>query len=381
VTDAHIVRGRAIQVVVPAKPDTLNSPEVDDTDAAFAAKFNTGKSWQDFANSPKWIVELEAADGTIGAGETYRNAERAEVEAALQAVMGKDARALDWRRLPVSNMRVYDAIESAVMDLAGKAMGVPVHQLLGGAVRKEVEVSGWTGRRTPEDAARKAKEALDRGHRVFKFKCAGEDPFLAWSEKVMEACGTDIKLILDPNQRWKDVATTLTMMEGVPPECMECLEDPIERDDYAGFKELRAKLGVPIFIHISVPYRHQGQRPEDLITAIRRDCADGYNFNGPMFDFVKLAAAAELEGKTCWHGSEVDLGLLEAGAVHAAAVAAHCTVPSDVFAEYVREDDLITPGLELSEGRIKVPQGPGLGVELDREALARYATGEKIVVF
>jgi muconate cycloisomerase len=158
------------------------------------------------------------------------------------------------------------------------------------------------------------------------------------------------------------------------------LEDPIARQDYAGFRALRAELPFPLFIHIALPYRHQGQRASDVLTAITERCCDGFNFNGPMWAFVELAHTAELAGLASWHGSEVDLGILEASALHACAAAPSCTIPSDLFGELVREDDLIEPGLQFEDGHALVPQGAGLGVELDRAALELYSCGETITM-
>ncbi|HZP84425.1 MAG TPA: enolase C-terminal domain-like protein [Chthonomonadaceae bacterium] len=373
--NAQITRARATPVRVTGKPDSLNSPGIADEETGFLAKFKVGKSWDDFVNQTKWIVELETKDGLCGIGETYRSVGQEEVEPALRALLGQDTLRLNWRALPVESPRAYDAFETAVMDLAGRLLGVPIYQLLGGACRDRVACSGWAGRRTPEDAARKAKEALAQGHQVFKFKCADNDPIRDWAARIQEACGTQIKILLDPNQRWNDVATTLRLMEGVPPEIMYGLEDPVDRQDYAAFREIKQRLGIPLFIHISLPYRHQGQRAEDALRAIREQCADGFNFNGPMFAFVELANLAGLDGKACWHGSEVDCGILEVSALHACAAAPACTIPSDLFGELVRVDDLIEPGIRFELGNALVPQGPGLGVELDREALARHRIG------
>jgi muconate cycloisomerase len=379
-TESRIVRTKATPVSVPAKPDSLNSPGIDDDNAAFVARFATGKSWDDFANQTKWIVELKTACGARGIGETYRSVQRSDVETALQNILGADVLALNWRRLPVQNARVYDAIETAIMDVAGRILDVPIYQLLGGACRDKIECSGWTGRRTPADAARKAREAMQRGHRVFKFKCSDTDAVRDWCEAIQKECGDGIKILLDPNQRWNDVETTLRLMSGVPPAQMFGLEDPIAREDYAGFRVLREELKIPIFMHIALPYAHQGQRAEDALTAICERSCDGFNFNGPMWAFVELARVAELAGLPCWHGSEVDLGILEASAVHACAAAASCTIPSDLFGELVREDDLIETGLLFENGHVQVPQGAGLGVELDRDALAHFATAAPVIL-
>ena len=151
------------------------------------------------------------------------------------------------------------------------------------------------------------------------------------------------------------------------------LEDPILHADVVGFKYLREKLGIPMYRHISLPYT---QDIRDMIAFVRADAVDGYNFNGSAYNCILLAEIAHLEGKSCWRGSEVDLGISETMGLHIAAASINCTVPSDIFGELVREDDLLVQPIQFENGAALVPQGAGLGIELDREALAKYKISE-----
>jgi L-alanine-DL-glutamate epimerase-like enolase superfamily enzyme len=374
--DTIIQSIKATEVVVPAKPGSLNSDRVLDKDTAFAKKFMTGESWTEFANQPKWIIEITLTNGLTGIGETYRSANKMLIEEAMQAFAGKDVLKLNWKKLPVTDQRIYEAFETAVLDLVGKILQVPVHQVLGGAYRTTVDCMGWTGRRTPEDAALKAYEAMQKGHKVFKFKCSDEDPVRLWTEAIKQKCGDGIKIILDPNQRWTDVATTMKLMEGVDSDVMLGLEDPILHADVEGFKYLKEHLDVPMIRHISLPYT---QDIRDIIAFIRADAVNDYNFNGAAYNSILLAEIAHLEGKACWRGSEVDLGISETMGLHIAAASINCTIPSDIFGELVRVDDLLVQGIVFENGAALVPQGPGLGVELDREAMKQYATGNCLV--
>ena len=364
---------KATEVVVPAKPGSLNSEEVIDKDAAFAQKFLTGERWTEFANQPKWILEITLKNGLTGIGETYRSASKELLYEGMQTFVGQDVLKLNWRRLPVNDQRIYEAFETAVLDVVGKLLNVPVAQLLGGAYRDRIDCFGWTGRRTPEDAAQKAYEAMQKGHKAFKFKCSDEDPVRLWTEEIRKKCDDGIKILLDPNQRWTDVATTLKLMEGVEKDIMLGLEDPILHADVDGFKYLRETLGIPMYRHISLPYT---QDIRDMIAFVRADAVDGYNFNGSAYNCVLLAEIAHLEGKSCWRGSEVDLGISETMGLHIAAASINCTVPSDIFSELVREDDLLVQPIRFENGAALVPQGAGLGIELDREALAKYKISE-----
>ncbi len=366
---------RATEVIVPAKPDSLNSESVLDKDSAFADKFMTGETWTTFADQPKWIIEITLQNGLKGVGETYRSASRELIFESMKSFIDRDVLKINWRRLPVNDRRIYEAFETAILDLIGKILKVPVHQLLGGAYRDRIDCMGWTGRRTPEDAAQKAFEAMNKGHKVFKFKCSDEDPVRLWTEEIKRKCGTGIKIILDPNQRWTDVETTLRLMEGVDKDIMLGLEDPVLHTDIEGFKYLREKLGIQIYRHISLPY---SQDIRGIIPFIKMDAVDGYNFNGSAFNSILLSEIAHLEGKPCWRGSEVDLGISEAMALHVAAASINCTIPSDIFGELVREDDLIQEPIIFERGAALVPLRDGLGIALDNDALRRFGTGDQL---
>lgn len=375
--DSIIQSVTATEVIVPSRPDSLNSSTVHDKDTAFAKKFLTGASWTEFAVQSKWIIRLTLRNGLTGIGETYRSVQENVLGEAIKIFAGQDVLKLNWRRLPVVDQRIYEAFETAVLDVLGKMLAVPVYQLLGGAYRDRIECMGWTGRRTPEDAAQKAYEAMQKGHRVFKFKCSDEDQVRLWTEEIKRKCGNGIKIILDPNQRWTDVKTTLHLMEGVEKEIMLGLEDPILHADIEGFKYLKQHLGIPMFRHISLPYT---QEIRDIIAFVKADAVDGYNFNGSAYNSLLLAEIAHLEGKSCWRGSEVDLGILETMALHIAAASINCTIPSDLFGELVREDDLIEQPIQFESGFALVPQGDGLGISLDTIALEKYKTGNHLEV-
>jgi muconate cycloisomerase len=366
---------RATEVIVPAKPGSLNSESVLDKDSDFAKKFLTGASWTEFANQSKYIVEIRLHNGLTGVGETYRSVSQQFLAEALEIFIGKDLLKFDWKRLPINDQRIYEAFETAILDLVGKLLHVPLFRLLGGTYRNHIDCMGWTGRRTPEEAAQKAYEAMQNGHKVFKFKCSDEDPVRLWTEEIKKKCGYGIKILLDPNQRWKDVPTTLRLMEGVDKEIMLGLEDPILHEDVKGFKFLKENLGIPIYRHISLPYT---QDIKDIVGFVKEDAVDGYNFNGSAYNSILLAEIAHLEGKPCWRGSEVDLGILEVMALHIAAASVSCTLPADIFGELVREDDLIVEPIKFENGAALVPQGDGLGIALDQEAIKKYKTGQTL---
>jgi muconate cycloisomerase len=109
----------------------------------------------------------------------------------------------------------------------------------------------------------------------------------------------------------------------------------------------------------------------ELIAALRVDAADYYNLLGPLKEFTESARLAQAAGCPAWRGTGMDLGIRDISSVHAAA-AAGCQLPSDIIGNLLREDDLIVEPIHMEDGAAIVPDKPGLGVELDREALNHY---------
>ena len=221
-------------------------------------------------------------------------------------------------------------------------------------------------------------ESQPRPCRTRSFDEAIEDPRqeLGWDAGAVIGHGQTYRLPAGLPYH-PDVATTMRLMEGVDSDVMLGLEDPILHADVEGFKYLKEHLGVPLIRHISLPYT---QDIRDMITFVRADAVNDYNFNGTAYNSILLAEIAHLEGKPCWRGSEVDLGISETMGLHIAAASINCTIPSDIFGELVRVDDLLVDGIVFENGAAIVPQGEGLGVSLDYTAMEKYKTGNQLTV-
>jgi muconate cycloisomerase len=367
------------EVVVPARPDSVNSPELDRPlhQLAYAGR----RSFEvQFDSIPKVIIRAITDVGTIGLGEFYRGVSIDEITMSARMLLGQDVLTLNLQSLPMAEGRIYDGFECAILDLVGKCLRAPLWLLLGGCYRNQVECSYWTGHRTTADAARKANEGLERGFTCIKFKCDLNDPVVDWCQAIRETCGAKFMVVLDPNRRWQTVAATLQRSDQLYEiGNVACLEDPLPRWNLQEYRLLRSKCRVPIAVHVSLPYRELGQLPSDVICAIREGACDYFNLNGGCYAVKRLAASAELADIPFWHGSEVDLGILEASYVHKAAACANCTMPSDIFGRLVREHDLLLKPLQFDGSFVDVPIGAGLGVELDEQALAHYSQAEREV--
>ena len=334
----------------------------------------------------KHIIELHSDDGFVGLGETWKGTPDRAVRAAAEFLLGKDPTRLSLQYLelphdstavnardlgamvavrPVDHNPSIHAFEVALADLVGQAHGVPIHQLLGGAVRDRVLVHYWSGRLPPEALAHVAREGQQLGFGGIKIKCVLEDPNVERVQAIYEACGPDFRISLDPNQRFRSIGDTLALAEALADYPIEVFEDPLPKDDLRAYAELRRHLSIPLALHM--------ERPDDVLEAIRLGAADVFNLRGTMSTVHRLGYMAEVADMAIWRGSGLDLGILDASYAHVCAATPSCTLGSDIIGQFMREDDLIVEPLTYENGHVLVPQGPGLGVVLDRDALARYA--------
>jgi len=362
-----------VDVVVPARAGAVNSRDLDKPLHKMASGVDAAWTRQ-FDEFSKTIVIASTDDGTVGYGESLRDPDPDIMAAMASRFIGTDPRGLAWQQLPIARTREYDAFELLVIDLLGKAAGVPASTILGGRLRDTVHVGAWSGHRTPTDAAEIAAEAVSAGATTLKLKCELEDDIVGVAEAVRRRCGDAINLIFDPNERLHELRHATRIVQGLERVGnVLCLEDPLPRWDLGAYRELRARTSVPIAVHVALGYGLHGQRISDVTRCIGERAADVFNLSAGICDFLRMAHIADGAQLPYWHGSEIDLGIMEAGAVHAAAATANATLPSDIFGGRIRESDLLVEPLELIGAHVRVPSGHGLGVDVDPALLAQYA--------
>ncbi|MDI3418736.1 mandelate racemase/muconate lactonizing enzyme family protein [Streptomyces luteolus] len=372
----RISRILATEVVVPAHPGAIESAALRRPLHKLPVKGSRGWSVQ-FDELPKIVLQLELADGTVGLGELYRSVDWPTVDAIAESLVGEDIGRLCRQDLPFARTREYDGFEIAIWDAYARTLGVRVVDLLGGPVRDLVEVSAWSSHRTLDEIGDVARGYHEQGFTSFKLKCSLEDDVVGWCAAIAESA-PGMRVVLDPNERFERVAEARRIADGLAEiGNVLCLEDPIPHWMAAEWAELRRATSIPVVRHVSLPYTSVGNRPSDAITAIRNSTVDGFNFNAGLADFQRLDHVADVAGLPSWHGSEVDLGILEAAYVHSAAAARSCTWPSDIFGRHIRSHDLLREPLALTPPHVRLPSGPGLGVELDDSAVAKFRTSEK----
>jgi muconate cycloisomerase len=371
-----IVRINCYEVVVPAAKGAIESKGINKPLHMLPVGAKAGWSLQ-FDQLSKLVVELELENGIIGWGELYRSHNWFVVEDIINILLGMEIETLILQELPFSFCREYDGFECAIWDATAKLRGVRVVDLLGGPIRDKVKVGAWSSHRTIEDIPDLVRGFHERGYDCIKFKSDLEDDVVGWCQAIADTV-PEMQVILDPNQRWDRAYETKRRIDGLREVGnVLCLEDPIPRWQLHDYAALRQYSSIPIVLHVALPYILQGQRTHDAIQAIRLDAVDGFNFNCGLANFQRLdhiSAAAELP---CWHGSEADLGILEAMYTHSSAAASSCIWPSDIAGRNIREHDLLKEPLSFEPPYVKLPEGIGLGVEPDRDAIKHYQIDHK----
>lgn len=348
-----ITRIDLFKVVVPMQPDIISSPELG-PDAL-----------TEFPSIPKFMVRLQTDSGIIGVGETSRGLEEAEVRRSADFLRGKNVFDLNLARLPLPGRGTYSGFEIALYDAAGKALGWPVYKLLGGLAQPKVLVNYWTGRKNPADMRRVAERAVKGRFSGIKVKGRPGDPIVKAVEAIA-AVSPALKVTLDFNGHHETVAEFLPIGRGLDAVGnMLVMEDPIRKNDLAGYRELRRHLKTPLALHLG--------DPKAMVHAIRAEACTIFN-TGPnpgMAGFVSNCYLAGAAGMPVWHGSGHELGVLDAAMLHSAAAAVNCTLPCDILS-HQRVDDLIVQPIEIRDSYALVSHRPGLGVELDEDACRRY---------
>ena len=253
--------------------------------------------------------------------------------------------------------------QSAFYDLAGQALGVPAHKLIGEKHRDSVELAYWSPPMPPAATAAEAERAADLGFRVHKLK-ARKATIVETARLTKEACGPDFQIRVDPNTEFGDLETGLQLAEELLPYNIEVYEDPIRFEDLSWYRQMREKVEVPVARHIG--------GPQEILENIRADAVDAINTAGNVAGLRKSAAVAEAAGLPIW------VQVFAFGSCVASTFAAHmvctipnCTMPIDEL-PHIRVDDLSGGSMDLSNGAINLTDAPGLGISLDMDAVERY---------
>ena len=266
--------------------------------------------------------------------------------------------------------QIAAGVEMALWDAMGKALQQPVHRLLGGAVRDHVQHFGFLQGDGADQLAADARAMAAEGYEVIYLKVGrGTEKDLANVAAVRKAIG-ERRLRLDANEAW-DMLTARRMIRQLAPFAPEFIEQPTSSDSIAALAQLRASTDVPLGADQTV------HTPSDVYEICRQRAGDvivlGLHEVGGLLAFRKAAAVAEAAGlNVCLHGV-FETGITTCAANQVAVTIANLDDGNQYMNHLLSEDIVAAPDLSLHNGRMAVLDGPGLGFELDRDAVARAA--------
>jgi L-alanine-DL-glutamate epimerase-like enolase superfamily enzyme len=325
------------------------------------------------STSRGWIVRLTSDSGHTGYG--YANSSPhmgstfetlpAELERFKPVVNGKDPFAIELilqelDRSLTGASQAKAGIDCALHDLCARALGVPLYNLLGGKVRTEVPVLRIVPIKSPADMAANAAKLLEQGYRYFKIKVHGHvDEDVARVKAIRERVGDDAHLTIDANQSYspKDAITAINRMAEYR---LDLVEQPVSRDDLKGLELVTRS--VPVTIEAD----EGAGTVDEIMTLVSNRIVDAVSLKIQKLGGLRnaLAAARICEaGKVKYRlGAHVGTRLGNAHAIHLAAALPGVDYACEL-GEFTRMFNDPFAGLEVVNGMLTVPEGPGCGVE------------------
>jgi D-galactarolactone cycloisomerase len=363
-------------------------------EAALSQPFAYSRAWYD--KRAAMIVEIETEDGLTGWGECYGPARinAAVVDNMAPWLIGEDPLRTEdiWRKI-YAQLRDHgqkgvviqglSGIDIALWDIKGKHFGVPVYQLMGGPLRTQVPAyaTGLYRRKSGDPLRYLAEEAagyVADGFTAVKLKVGfGVDEDAKVTRAVREAIGPEAALMVDANHAF-DAVAAIRLGRMIEQYDIGWFEEPVPPEDLQGYRAVKAALSIPI-AGGECEFTRYGFR--EMLTTRAVDvvqpdtCAAG-----GLSECKKIADMAEAFGVR-YNPHVWGTGIAIAASLQLLAVlpthTPHSLAPLEPMLEFDRTEHpirqaLLTKPIEHERGVVAVPDGPGLGIEIDRNALARF---------
>ena len=333
------------------------------------------------------LLEVETDEGVVGIAEAaaYPTADIVlAVFASLEPlVIGEDPRRIErlihridavgtWHHVQASSPAIA-AVETACWDILGKLCDQPVVNLLGGRVRDAGDYFWYLARTTPEETAAQAVEAGEAGFTTLYLKVGWREPDedVALVAAVHDAVGDAAGIRIDPNESWS-TATAVRTLRRLEPYGLELVEQPTSGRNLPEMAYLRSRIDAPLLANEASWTR------DDILDVIRHGAADvvsvDQQMDGGLLNMKRAAGICEAAGMPVVKHSLGELGVATYAGLHVIASTANFLFASQAYGSLLADDIIAgVDTLPYEDGRLAVPDGPGLGVELDPDKVERYA--------
>ena len=310
-------------------------------------------------------ASADATQATIlQAAKTFEGRSPHEVQALIAEVSRRHALFLTPRH---ANQTLV-GLEMAMWDLIGKAANEPVHKILGGAVHDSVGYFAFLQGGTPQELADDARRHVEEGAQVIYVKIGYSEAYDVEAIALVRDAIGDRRLRIDPNEAW-DVHTAIRMIRKLERFEPEFIEQPVPSHSIDALKQVKDSVRVSIAADQAV------YTLSDVYEVCRRRAADvivlGLHEAGGLTGLRKSAAIAEAAGiNLCLHGLR-ETGITTSAANQAAATFPNLDDGNQIMPQLLEHDIISAPDLTLTDGRLGVVDGVGLGFELDWDAVGR----------
>lgn len=351
---------------------------------------------------PSFVVKVTAENGQYGVGEAssqqwYLGETPDQIAECLKlydaALRGEDAQ--NFARCHELMIAAYaggmpggrtarSGVDMALYDLVGKMRETPVYVLLGGAYRTRFEMLTNLYHKTPDDMAQACKDFVERGFTGLKVKVGDVVLGNGWSranmlleldklQAALEVTPRDVYIDADANQGWESAAWTVAVLRRFASYDNLSIEQPLHYDDLNGASHVRAQSGVPVILDESV------WSAKRMVEIVKLQACDRIvlklNRLGGFFEAAKVVAICEGAGI----GVSVDTNpytmIGDSAVCHIAAICqTHYPVDCEGHQSFLDwgDEPLVKGGIGIDGGVATLPDAPGLGVDVDWDALARH---------
>lgn len=359
--------------------------------------YHLSKEYGIFRTATPVLVTMETDAGITGYGECdpwpLFTGDSAEVSSLiLQRHLGPMLLGCDPTNLNELHRRMdavirgqhltKSAVDMAAYDIWGKASNMPVHQLLGGKRRDTVRCMWSIGGTTPEESVADILWAKEQGYDGCMIKIGTADYKMdaARTKAVREAVGPDYPLIVDANQGW-DVDTAIRYWKQIKDCDILFFEQPVQSWDVDGMAKVRKAIDIPLSADESV------MTIQDARKLVKAEAADVFSIKVTKMGGIQPAKAicqfAEAHGVQVFFNSMIEEGITQAASLQIGATCSNLFAgighayfsPNRLDGDISNYHTFIHP----EQGLVEVPNGPGLGIELDQKAIEKYLIETTIV--
>jgi L-alanine-DL-glutamate epimerase-like enolase superfamily enzyme len=302
------------------------------------------------------LIRVETDQGLVGWGETLPNYTYHRVsDEAVQRVIGRNPVEVMWDDM------LGCGLQMALFDVAAKRLDVPMHRLFGRQVREHCPIGWWSIDMPPRDFQAEAKNAIANGYTGYKLKARPWFDIVEQVRAVCEVIPETFHLDVDFNGLLIDAAAAVPVLKELEKfHNVVFFESPIPQHDVAGNKRVREQTRCGIAMHYGSP---------PIETALREDVCDGFVIGGGASRVLREAHVAAQWNKPFWL-QLVGTGVTTAWAVQLGAVCTHARWPA-ITCLNMYDPSLLKRPFEVEGGYIRVPDAPGLGVEVDEALFER----------